>query len=313
MPITYTTNLGINKPANGEEDGNWGNLVNTNMEILDRATNGTILLSLAGGSTPLTTLDGVVTSNNGLFRVLQLTTGAGLTSPHTITIQPSDAQKIYYVYNTTSANVVFTQGSGGNVTIAAGDSGIIYSNGGGAAAAVVNLTDHFAMNSVRITGGSISGITDLAVADGGTGVSTLTGIVKGNGASAFTAAVAGTDFQAPITGAASTVSSSDLTVSRALESNASGKIAVSAVTSTELGFLSGVTSAVQTQLNSKPPAASPTLSGTITVNGGTQSWTVIASGTNLTFAYGGVNRMRIDGSTGNITVTGNVTAFGTIT
>jgi hypothetical protein len=68
--------------------------------------------------------------------------------------------------------VVFTQGSGGNVTIAAGDSGIIYSNGGGASAAVVNLTDHFAMSSAKITGGSITGITDLAIADGGTGAST---------------------------------------------------------------------------------------------------------------------------------------------
>lgn len=36
--------------------------------------------------------------------------------------------------------------------------------------------------------------TDLSVANGGTGVSTLTGIVKGNGTSAFTAAVAGTDY-----------------------------------------------------------------------------------------------------------------------
>jgi hypothetical protein len=51
--------------------------------------------------------------------------------------------------------------------------------------------------SVSITGGSISGITDLAVADGGTGVSTLTGIVKGNGTSAFSAATAGTDYLAP--------------------------------------------------------------------------------------------------------------------
>jgi hypothetical protein len=36
--------------------------------------------------------------------------------------------------------------------------------------------------------------TDIAVPHGGTGVSTLTGIVKGNGTSPFTAAVAGTDF-----------------------------------------------------------------------------------------------------------------------
>lgn len=36
--------------------------------------------------------------------------------------------------------------------------------------------------------------TDLQVLQGGTGVSTLTGIVKGNGTSAFSAAVAGTDY-----------------------------------------------------------------------------------------------------------------------
>lgn len=42
-------------------------------------------------------------------------------------------------------------------------------------------------NNVSVTGGSITGITDLAVSDGGTGASTLTGYVKGNGTSAFTA------------------------------------------------------------------------------------------------------------------------------
>ena len=42
-------------------------------------------------------------------------------------------------------------------------------------------------NNVTITGGSITGIADLAVADGGTGASTLTGYIKGNGTAAFTA------------------------------------------------------------------------------------------------------------------------------
>ena len=55
--------------------------------------------------------------------------------------------------------------------------------------------------------------------------------------------------QATITGAATTVTSSNLTASRALTSNASGKIADSSVTATELGYLSGVTSAIQTQIN----------------------------------------------------------------
>jgi hypothetical protein len=59
--------------------------------------------------------------------------------------------------------------------------------------------------------------------------------------------------QATITGAATTITSSDLTASRALTSNGSGKVAVSTVTSTELGYVSGVTSAIQTQIDSKQP------------------------------------------------------------
>jgi hypothetical protein len=44
-----------------------------------------------------------------------------------------------------------------------------------------------------------TGVTGtLPVGNGGTGVTTLTGIVKGNGSSAFTAATAGTDYQAAI-------------------------------------------------------------------------------------------------------------------
>lgn len=52
-------------------------------------------------------------------------------------------------------------------------------------------------------------------------------------------------------GAVSTIKDSNLTVNRALISDGNGKVAVSAVTSTELGYLDGVTSNVQTQLNAK--------------------------------------------------------------
>lgn len=57
--------------------------------------------------------------------------------------------------------------------------------------------------------------------------------------------------QDTITGAATTVTTTDLTGSRVLVSNPGGKIAVSAVTTTEVGYLVGVTSDIQTQLNSK--------------------------------------------------------------
>ena len=54
-----------------------------------------------------------------------------------------------------------------------------------------------------------------------------------------------------ITGGASTITDTNLTASRALISDASGKVIVSSVTSTELGYLDGVTSGIQSQLNGK--------------------------------------------------------------
>ena len=57
--------------------------------------------------------------------------------------------------------------------------------------------------------------------------------------------------QATITGAATTITSDNLTASKALVSDANGKVAASSVTATELGYLSGVTSNIQTQLNAK--------------------------------------------------------------
>ena len=60
-----------------------------------------------------------------------------------------------------------------------------------------------------------------------------------------------TSKQDKVVGGASTITKDNLTANRALVSNSSGKVAVSDVTSTELGYLDGVTSNVQTQLNKK--------------------------------------------------------------
>lgn len=69
-----------------------------------------------------------------------------------------------------------------------------------------------------------------------------------------------------------------LTASRALVSDGSGVITPSAVTSTELGYVSGVTSAIQTQLDAKQAAASAvTLTGTETLTNKTLTSAVLTT------------------------------------
>jgi len=69
-----------------------------------------------------------------------------------------------------------------------------------------------------------------------------------------------------------------LTASRALVSNGSGVISVSSVTDTELGYVSGVTSAIQTQLNTKAnDSAVVHISGTETITGAKTFSSIIAS------------------------------------
>ena len=100
--------------------------------------------------------------------------------------------------------------------------------------------------------------------------------------------------QDTVVGGASTITEDNLTASRALVSNSSGKVAVSNVTSTELDYLDGVTSNVQTQLDKKleniPIATSTTLGGVKPVaktSAMTQSVGVDANGALYTAPGGG--------------------------
>ena len=172
MASTYTTRNGIELITTGEQSGTWGDTTNTNLQIIDRVLSGvgTIDLSGSGAAHTLTTTDGTLT--DGMYKVLVLD---GATEACTITISPNDAQKLYFVYNNSGESCVFTQGSGGDVTVANGDTKVIYADGAGAGAAVSDFTADLAMSSVNITGGSVTGITDLAIADGGTGASTVSG------------------------------------------------------------------------------------------------------------------------------------------
>lgn len=80
-----------------------------------------------------------------------------------------------------------------------------------------------------------------------------------------------------INGAASSITTTNLTFSRAVVSDSAGKIAASITTAAELTFLSGVTSSIQSQLNDKAPANSPTFTGTVVLPAATSIGTVTST------------------------------------
>jgi hypothetical protein len=85
--------------------------------------------------------------------------------------------------------------------------------------------------------------------------------------------------QAAITGGASSVVTANLTASRALVSDGSGKIAASAsTTTTEIGYLAGVTSALQTQIDSKLSTATAA-STYLTISNAASTYLALSGGT----------------------------------
>ena len=159
MPSTYTLNGGIEKIGLGEKAGAWGTTTNTNFDIIDRLVNGVGAITLSGTTHTLTTSDGSL--SDGMYKVLVL--GGSPSGTNTVTISPNDADKLYFVKNETSQTATFTQGSGANVSILAGDSAIIFADGAGSGAAVTDLTSGLKVKGIKT---SSSDDIDLDAAGG---------------------------------------------------------------------------------------------------------------------------------------------------
>jgi len=191
MGSTYTDNGGIEKIGLGEQAGAWGTTTNNNFDIVDRLINGvgTIDLSSSGASHTLTTSDGSL--SDGMFKVLVLD---GATEACTVTISPNNADKLYFVKNSSGQSVTFSQGSGANVTILNGFGAIIFADGAGSSAAVTDLTALFT-TSQAIDGVVIGGTTPAA--------GTFTSVTANGGLKADDITIDGTEID---------LSSGDLTV-----------------------------------------------------------------------------------------------------
>ena len=206
---TYTTNGGIKKIATGDESGTWGTSTNTNFDIIDRLAVGVGDITLSGTTHTLTTSDG--STSDGQYHVLVL--GGSPSGTNTITVAPNDAKRLYVVKNNSGQSAVFSQGSGANVTVANGNSAIIYCDGAGSGAAVVDVSATFPISGALLAANNLSD-----VANAGTSRTNL-GVAIGSDVLAYDA-----NLQGFVT--ALTLPTSDGSNGQALVTNGSGTISL---------------------------------------------------------------------------------------
>ena len=152
MASTYTGNTGIEKIGSGEQAGTWGTTTNTNFDIIDRALNGVVTLTISGNTT-LTTNDGSL--SNGHYKVLILSgTPSGAFD---LLFDPNDQQKWFFVKNSTGQTATIKQGGGSGSTVAVpnGTSTIVFADGTGANSNVNSIPTDLLSDTTPQLGGNL--------------------------------------------------------------------------------------------------------------------------------------------------------------
>ena len=163
MVSTYVNDLRLNEMATGDQSGSWGTVTNTNLELIAEAFSYSTEAITTNADTHTTTIaDGATDPGRSMF--LKYT--GTLDSACTITIGPNTVSKLWFIENATSGsqNIIIKQGSGATVTIASGKTKVIYSDGVGSGAKMV---DAFAALDV----GALSGTS--ATFDGGVDIDNI--------------------------------------------------------------------------------------------------------------------------------------------
>ena len=159
MASTYVNALRLEEMATGEQSGTWGTKTNTNLELIGQALSwGT--RAIADASTDnITIADGASDADRSMYLKL---TGGGQTC--TITLLPNTSSKMWIMENATSYALTFTQGSGANAIVAAGQTKMIFADGLGSGAVVYEL-GAFTLNGDLTSAGTINPLGDTASGD----------------------------------------------------------------------------------------------------------------------------------------------------
>ena len=304
---TYVNDLRLKEISTGDESGTWGSSTNRNLELIAEGfARGTKDCFSSDADATETMADGSTDEIRKLY--LKVTSSATLTATRTLTLAPNTISKVWIIENSTTGNqaINISQGSGANVQIPNGEVKVVATDGAGSGAAVydlftdLNVAGNFKVSGdLTVTGDDITLGTNTAghllVADGTNyNPVALSGDATLASSGAITIANDAVE-QAMVADDAIGADqlASDAVVNASVASGAAidaAKIADGSVSSAEFQHLDGVTSAIQTQIDTKTTLAAVYPVGSIYINAtnSTNPGTLLGFGTWVAFGAGRV-------------------------
>jgi hypothetical protein len=282
MSSTYSSSLRIELIGSGDQAGAWGATTDSNLAyILDTSIAGYQAVAISSTAQALTYVNGPSSTanlNQAVYAMLKFTGASAATSVY---IPPASKQYIVYnnsgytitVYNSTVIGNTTAAGTG--ISVTNGDKIMVWSDGTN----VFDTKNSNVTGTVAIANGGTGQTTQQAAINALTGTQTANRVLRSDGTNATLSQVGLT---------------TDVTGTLPVANGGTG-----VTTSTGSG---------NNVLSTSPTITTPTFSGTVTLG---TNWSVTETAGVLYFAYGGANKAKID-SSGNLTVAGNVTAYGTV-
>ncbi|MEC8482409.1 MAG: hypothetical protein VXY99_01205, partial [Pseudomonadota bacterium] len=168
---TYVNDLRLKEITTGDESGTWGTSTNTNLELIAEAFSfGTEAITTNADTHTTTVADGATDPGRSLY--LKYT--GTLDSACTITLGPNTVSKVWIIENATSGsqNIIIKQGSGTTVTIPNGNVKVVYSDGTGSGASVIDAFTDLNLGGTTTMGGNLdmNGNELILDADGDTSI-----------------------------------------------------------------------------------------------------------------------------------------------
>ena len=162
---TYVNNLRLKEIGTGDESGTWGTSTNTNLELIaDALGYATEAIFASDANQTTTVLNGGADPARAMF--YKATGSATLSASRDLTIAPDDISRVMFIENATtgSQDIVIKQGSGASVTIGNGKTRLVYLDGAGGGAAVIDsMTDVVVSDSFQVVGTTPT----ITIGDGG--------------------------------------------------------------------------------------------------------------------------------------------------